>query len=1123
MTGALRIAALCALVLAAISGVARAEKIQVRALANDKFGRMVFIWKSPVTYSAKISGGRMVVRFSRTIEATLGGLSSKIGKYVSAVSRGKDGKSLSFTLKGDYGLRYFNMGGSVIIDLLAKGGAKTAAAKTTAKTAAKTAARTGAKNTAIKAAKKILARGKPVKLSATAPVVKVRAGVHDKYTRIVFEWPDKVGYKVDQSGGEATIAFTRAARLSLKPLRAKVKRILGASSLVTSKGLFVTLKVPPKSTLRNFMTDNSVVVDVMEPRPEAAKTAGKEPPAKPAETAKPAAARATKRPSAAGRPVSLTPEPVGREAEGKKSAKVLAAENKFKGLEGIKISAAPKGGGGAQVSMWFNWNEPVGAAVFNRAGYNWVVFDKPKKLDVGSLRTIGGNIVKSLEQIPNKRATIVRMTTVAGVNLFPRRRGLAWIIDFIQKPMKPKKIIKGTPQPNSPVGARLFLPVSEPGNAIGVMDPEVGDNIVIVPVIPLGYGVDREYVYPQMKILPSTQGVVIQPLSDDIRVRPLRQGIEVSSADGLKISTLTPAMAASGGGLMQPFSRYFKTGKWKPASVDAFNTEKQRLMAAVVKAKGRSREKARLDLARFFFANGFNAETIGVLGVLAKARKKITNTPEFRGLRGGASLFMGRIPDAARDLNYGSLNNFDEGTFWRAALTAADGNVAAAASDLRKMAGIIKPYPKALKIPLSMMVEEAAIQVGDIQQATDVLETIKAENPSPAQAGEAGFLEGRLMELAGDFDNAVGIWEKVEEGPNRRSRAKASMARAELLLKLDKISRPEAIEDMEKLRFSWRGDEFEFNLLRRLGRLYIEDGDYRNGLRTLRQAATNFRDNPKTPEVTQEMVDAYDKLFIQGEADKLAPITAIALYDEFRELTPSGAKGEEMVRKLADRLVGVDLLERAAALLEQQIKYRLKGKEKAKVGAQLANVYFLGRKYDKTISTLNDTEEIGISEDTAFKRRRLRVRALIKLDKDDDAIALLKGDKSADADYLRTEIFWKRKEWPLAAQAFRNLLKASGAEPKKALDDKQGQYVLNLVIALTLSGNERSIGRIRADYGGSMEKTPFGAAFRLLASPQTKGLIDYKNIAGEVKSIEDFRSYLTAFGERRKVAGGIMN
>ena len=63
-------------------------------------------------------------------------------------------------------------------------------------------------------------------------------------------------------------------------------------------------------------------------------------------------------------------------------------------------------------------------------------------------------------------------------------------------------------------------------------------------------------------------------------------------------------------------------------------------------------------------------------------------------------------------------------------------------------------------------------------------------------------------------------------------------------------------------------------------------------------------------------------LFVEDKADSMSPITAIALYDEFRELTPPGKKGAEMVRRLADRLVDVDLLDRAAELLLRPCRRR---------------------------------------------------------------------------------------------------------------------------------------------------------------------------------------------------------
>jgi len=1130
-------AAMMALTLAPflLPATAAADAVKVRAAAQKNFGRVLFIWPSPVKYTAEKSGNRVVVKFTRPVDANFAPVTKVLGGYVSKVAKGKDGRTVSLTLKGDYDLRHFNMGGSVILDLVGKkpdAGGQVAAPEAPKKPSKKVTAKAPAPvSKKAEKPKKPKSKRMTRKSPAGAPLVSVKAGVHKGYSRLVFEWPAAVGYQVEQTGGEATIKFDKPARVALGKLKSgKTKFVRGASSDYDGKGTAVTLDIDPASKIRHFKSESLVVVDVVapgkkeEPKQEAKAQAVQKPVQTAAEKAgQEAAAAAMKaapmpKPKApAGPPRALNPEVVKQEQkEGdKKSAKVLAAEKSLKGLEGIKISAAPKGGGGTGIIMKFDWNEPVGAAVFRRAGYLWVVFDKPSKQDIVALSTAGGNIVRNIEQIPSKQATIIRMTTVAGVNPLPRRLGLTWRLDFRQKPLEPKTPIESTPQPNSPVGARLFLPVPEPGNAIGVKDPEVGDNLIVVPVIPLGYGVAQAYGYPQLRILPAIQGAVIQPMSDDLRVRPLRQGIEVTSASGLKISSVSPDLAASAKGGMRALTRYFKPKEWKAAEIDKFNAEKHRFMAAVAKSKGRNREKAQLNLARFYFANGFNAETLGVLRVAADARKRLVNTPNFRGLRGASSFFMDRLSDAREDLGYESLKNFDEGEFWRAAVQARSGDLSGAARTLLKRAQIVSPYPKELKIPLTLLLAEAAIEVGDVTKATEFLSDLKAENPNPAQTSQIDFVEGRLLELAGDFDSAVGLWEQVEEGPHRPSRGKASVARAELLLKLKKIKLPEAIEEFEKLRFSWRGDEFEFNLLRRLGRLYIDDGNYRNGLRTLRQAATHFRTNPKATEVTQEMVDAYDRLYMQGEADRLAPITAIALYDEFRELTPPGEKGDAMIRKLADRLVGVDLLDRGAALLEAQIKFRLKGEEKAKVGAQLANIYVLAREYDKAIQALNDTEEIGVTEEIAANRRRLRARTLTLNNEDDAALLLLKGDKSIEADKLRTEIFWKQKEWPLVSQAFRNLLRASGAKPKEPLDDRQGQYVLNLAIALTLSGNERSLNRLRVDFGQSMEKSPYRDAFRLIASPQTKGLIDYKTIADKLDDIENFRSFLTAYQNRQ--------
>ena len=84
-------------------------------------------------------------------------------------------------------------------------------------------------------------------------------------------------------------------------------------------------------------------------------------------------------------------------------------------------------------------------------------------------------------------------------------------------------------------------------------------------------------------------------------------------------------------------------------------------------------------------------------------------------------------------------------------------------------------------------------------------------------------------------------------------------------------------------------------------------------------------------------------------ADEVSPVNALALYFDFRELTPVGDEGDTMIRQLADRLVEVDLLGRAAQLIQHQVTFRLKGDEKARVGTKLAAIYILDRQYDKAM------------------------------------------------------------------------------------------------------------------------------------------------------------------------------
>ena len=77
-------------------------------------------------------------------------------------------------------------------------------------------------------------------------------------------------------------------------------------------------------------------------------------------------------------------------------------------------------------------------------------------------------------------------------------------------------------------------------------------------------------------------------------------------------------------------------------------------------------------------------------------------------------------------------------------------------------------------------------------------------------------------------------------------------------------------------------------------------------------AALNFPDNPAAKDVAKETSDAFASLFLGDKGNDLPPLKALALYDQFHDLEPVGERSDQIVKKLIDRLVAVDLLDRAA-------------------------------------------------------------------------------------------------------------------------------------------------------------------------------------------------------------------
>jgi len=1004
--------------------------------------------------------------------------------------------------------------------------------------------------------------------------VGVRTGQHPDYGRLVFDWTKKVPYKVDRQGNRASISFGRAADINLSRVQSRrAQNVGGAESVVTGAETVVVLNVPSTSRVRHFLSGSKVVFDVFNPtgrndandpppasfkppQPPQQQTAAAEPPAQsssqraPQATPQAAPAASPAAPSQGPSATPSTPSPADQAGAppvpspatpaapapvtlnpGDRSVQTGSQEPAVATVSPSEPAASQNTGSvapqieadvpsDAAASIRLDWNEPVAAAVFRRAGALWMVFDKARRFDMVRIREQSRGIFFSADQVSAQRGTFLRFTTPEGINPSIRRDGLAWIFDFKEQPLRPQTSLNARSQVNSPIGPRLFMPVAQAGDAIPFHDAAIGDNLIVIPVIPLSHGIANRRTFPQVRVLPTAQGVVIQPKIDDLRARSLTQGIEVSAASRLALSSQTPKATANA--RIAPLSsiqRIFRPDVWRVARREGlrnFQERRREMMADIAESRGSNKQQARQRLAEYFFGQNFGYEALGVLRLLIDNNPALEADPKFRMLRGGSNFLIGRYEEAAEDLDHESLDGTDEGEFWRAINLAAMGELEEAAPVLKEKGTIIRSYPKQIKMPLGLLITEAAIRAGDIKFATNYLQVISEEEPTPKEVDQLALIEGKLQQLAGDFDAAVEAWEAAAEGEHRPSIAEAIRNRAELLLTTKKIETKEAIEELEGLRFSWRGGEFEFDLLRKLGRYYFDIQDFRNGLRTLRAAASYFRGHDLAPEVTKEMATAFVDLYLNDAADVMQPVQAIALFDEFKELTPSGERGDEMIRKLADRLARVDLLDRAAKLLRQQISFRLKGVERARVGARLATVRLLNSEPALALDAILKSDDPALPPELAIQRLQLQSRALIDLGRQQEAIDILKEDASREADLLRGEVFWKAKAWPEAIDVFERLVESTGAAPGKQLDERQALFVLNLGVVLALAGDDTASARLRGDYGSAMDDTPFKDAFRLIATPNATGLVDFRSVAGKVETVSNFRSFMDSYKQRLK-------
>ncbi|MFA6021226.1 MAG: tetratricopeptide repeat protein [Rhodospirillales bacterium] len=1093
---------------------------QARGAKHADYARIVFDQDEAGGFSASLDGQKLIVRFDQPFKGDPKTLLSSLDGIVS--SAGMDGvrKTATLTLTGRFEVKSFSLGTSAVIDLLpARGGGNAEAFKSPS----------------------------PAKPSPTAKgtdAVPIRIGDHDDFSRLVFDWPQSVAYDVAKQGEVVTITFARQARFDDASLRANLPLFIsGAESQSGGGKSIVTLFAPQNARVRHFTSGPKVVVDILSGSSAKMSASPEKPAPPPAARTAPIADRGmptdlsglTKQAAAPSAPApapvpTSSPAPPSAAAPAKPAPAPAAGETApmqptplpfppVQGFEDEEEGAPADNTPGTTASLAFTWNQPAAAAVFRRSGYLWVLFDRYQEVDLRMLKQLGAGVVASVEQLPSKTVTIVRIVTQPGYNPSIRRENLLWILDLSKRPLKPANPIDIRLEEQSVVGPRITLKVNEAGSVIPFVDAEIGDQLFVVPVMPLGAGVAPRRDLPDVTLLTTAQGIVAVKKADGLDMRSTRDGAEISrQAGGLRFTKDADRLArASGQTIGQADMTAMSVAKWMQGDPAKTNETMRDLLQVVGQTPPESRTQPRLALARFLIAGGMGAEALGVLRTIAVTDPNFAETPPYKAARGAANVLSHRSNEAIEDLQSPALSGVPEARFWRALAEADQAYNPGHYNDALKEGGaFLGGYPPALQLRLGILSAQAAVDAADDLTASRMLDILKPLVSTNSEKARLTYIEGRFEEMTGAAETALAKYKEAENSQGRWERSRAGVARVELELKQNKIPRTQAIQEMERLRFAWRGDDFEYQLLKRLAELYFQEKDYGNGLRTLKQLAANFRETKDIEPVAAQMSDVFSKLFQEGEADKLPPFTAIALFEEFKELTPVGPKGDEMIRKLADRLAAIDLLDRAADLLRQQVRFRLQGEEKSRIGFRHALLQMLNRNPQAALDALAESETTGIPAELEQNRRYLKAQAMAEQDKLADAIALLGEDTNRQALLLKAEFHWNKQNWSEVVNAFEALVPKPELTAAKGgkLTDQEARFILNKAVALILAKDDRGLARVRRQFLPYMEITPYKDAFTLLTyEPGTEG-ISTEMVAAKIKEVENFQTFMSGYRQR---------
>ncbi|MEZ5839592.1 MAG: hypothetical protein R3D02_03905 [Hyphomicrobiales bacterium] len=915
---------------------------------KEGFGRLIITFADRLTlpeYNAQVNNGVLVVSFKTEVSAAVDRVGLTLASYVTVARADPGGMALRFALARAVRVNTMEAGEKLFVDLLPydwKGLPPGLPEDIVAELARRAEA----------AAAMARAEERARLAGETQPVLDVRVGRQPTFTRFSFGWnvPFEAGFARD--GQDVTVDFDVVADADLGPIRSDMPPLVEEiGSEVDGKGMKIKLKVAASADVRAFRDGAAYVVDVADPnaaatRPDVEQKISEAVSGRPAgdgamivtrgEAGDAVADPATWAPLAevdvSSRP--LAPATGGRDEDQpiaplpaqKATVPPPPAEKpKVADKPAVPTIPAPDAGGmaaagrystaspkyihvearrvGDTVRLVFPFDSDTPAAVFRRGANLWIVFDSGLPIDLRAVRNDLGHIITDSQITRSGSSQAIRLTFDEPRLTTLGSEGSAWIVtigEMILSPSRPLDIERASASDGRSI---VRVPLNNAGSVHWIDDPVIGDRIVAITALGPPRGFIKPLNFVEFSILPSAHGVAVVPLVDNLDA-DLEGGVLTLSRDtGLSLSNgsgriVSVAPAASE--LARPGFIDFRA--WQEGGLPAYRENLEALQHAAANAEEGKRSEPRLDLARFYLANGLAYEAIGILDMIGRESNTTTETADYRVLLGAADVMANRAIDAYKVLADPALDTNPDAHLWRLLTHDKLQNWLEVRREVPEVEQILASYPLALQTDVNLAAARAAIEVNDFAEATGHLAEINPATTTPDRVAAYDLLRARLADASGRTDEALGYYDRVIKTGPRPVAAEAELRKLSQMKRDGVLDADKGIEALESLTAIWRGDQTELKALRLLSQLYVDRGRYREAFTTMRAAMIAAPEDNTSRLVQDDMSTVFADLYLNGKAEGMEPLDALALFYDFRHLTPVGRRGDEMVRRLADRL-----------------------------------------------------------------------------------------------------------------------------------------------------------------------------------------------------------------------------